>query len=811
MFTVNLTKIFTILTILIIIYFAIWVRLGTINTPTVLDYDPWWFYRYAKMILDNNYKLIAWDIQSFSFPGRPVGSFQGWPYTIIFFHKVLNVFTSSDFMKSAILSPLIMVALIPIPAFLLGRFLSNNLGGIVTALFAVLTPSFIGVSMAGYCDSDTPVVFYFFLSVFATLVALKNPKPIYIIFAVLANLLFIWNWGGGWITLILFTIFTFILPFFRIFEEFIHTFSFKLEIKKIVEEISKTGWPIFIVSLITNIISFFLFNSTQFTSFFGGLAFTGLGLVIRVFVLLVLLAWNGSFAYYFFNHIKKQTNVARRFYFSFSFFGSLLFFYFIFHAFVIVPEKPLIVNVSVAELQPIEIFKREKVLHTLFSYFISVASRTGLLPTLLSFGIFGIAFFKVWKKEKISIEEVFFFFWLLSMFLLVSRGVRFSLQFSIVAAVAGGYVIANYKKYPSIVLIIVLISLIFLQQLLFKTVVDTAALLFISLISILAIYKKEQKIVEFLILGLFVFQLLFFLSNSIQVGQATGMEISSNWYEALDWLVANSDKDTIVATWWDPGHILAGYSYYKGNPFKIMADGAHCSPQDCVIYNHDIRIRDMGRAFSTNNETEAVEILKKYTFLSKDQCEKVKSVFGDKIYDNIFKEDPCKPANKMYVIASSDLIGKYYWLSYFGSYDEKNGTGEGKNFIQLELTNFNQQRGILEYGNGIIYITQKNNTLVAILNLPAQKIRNAVVKDIIYFYQGQQINQRIENATFNGLVFIDPSFRFVIFMDENIEKSVFTNMFFFNGEGVKEFEIPKLEHFKLKYYNPEVKIFEVKF
>jgi len=787
----------------IIIYLGIWVRLSTINTPTVLDYDPWWFYRYAKMILDNGLKLPKWDIQSFSFPGRPVSPFQGWPYTIVFFHKLLNVFSHVDFMRSAILSPLIMVALITIPAFLLGRLLSNNLGGLVTAFFALLMPSFIGVSMAGYCDSDAPVVFYYFLSVFATLLAVKKPKLVYIIFAVLANLLFVWNWGGGWITLILFTVFTFIFPIFRALENFIHTFSFKFEIKKWIEEMVSIGRPVFLIALLTNIISFFLFNSTQFASFFGGLAFTGLGLIVRWLVLLILFFWSGSFAYYFFNSSRKETSITKRFYYSLELCGSLIFFYLIFNSFITTPTKPLIVNVSVAELQVVNIFSREG--------FISVASRIGLLPTVLSFGLFGLAFYKIWKKEKISEEEIFFFLWLLSMFMLISRGVRFSLQFSVAAAVASGYVIGNYKRYPSIVLLIMLVGLIFLQQLLIKTQFDLAALLFIILISTFAISKKEQKLIEILVLATFTFQLLFFLSTSIQISQASEMEISQNWYNALDWLVENSNKDTIVATWWDPGHILAGYSYYKNKPFKVMADGAHCGPEDCVIYNHDIRISDMGRAFSTTNETEAVEILRKYTFLSPEQCQKVKSTFSDKIYDNVLKEDPCKPVNKMYVIASSDLIGKYYWLSYFGSFDYEKRTGEGRNFIQLQLTNYNQQRGILEYGNGIISITQKDNKLVAILNLPQEGIRNAIIRDMIYFRQGNQINQRTENATINGLLFVDPSFQVVIFMEEKIENSIFTNMFFFNGKGLKEFEIPELKNFELKYSNPEVKIFEVKF
>jgi len=798
----TLKNLATTIALLVIIYLAIFSRLSTINTPTVLDYDPWWFYRYAKMILDNG-RLLEWDIQSFSFPGRPTTPFSGWPYTMVFFHKFLNLFSSTDFMRSSILSPLLMIALIPIPAFFIGKLLSNELGGLVTAFFAVLAPSFIGVSMAGYCDSDAPVVFYYFLSILAMLYALKNPKPISIIFATLANLLFVWNWGGGWITLISFTVFTFLLPIFRIFEDFIHSFSLKIDLKKRLEEMVLVGRPIFFIIVLTNLISYFLFNFTQFASFFDAIAFTGLGLVIRWIVFLVLILWDGMFAYYFFNSTRNEKSPIKRLYFSFGLCASVIFFYLIFIPFVTLPTKPLIVNVSVAELQPINILSREG--------FLAVASRTGILPTILSFGLFIFAFYKIWKKEKISNEEIFFFIWILSMFMLISRGVRFSLQFSVAAAVASGYVIGNYKKYPSIILLILLLGLIFLQQIFLKTSLDFLILLIILGFSFTAIYKKEQKFIEILSLAIFAFQALFFLSNSIQISQATGMEISQNWYDALDWLVANSDKDTIVATWWDPGHILAGYSYYKSNPFKVMADGAHCDAKSCVIYNHDIRIRDMGRAFSTKNESEAVEILKKYTFLSKDQCQKVKSIFGDKIYDNILKEDPCKPVNKMYVIASSDLIGKYYWLSYFGSYDEKKEAGEGKNFIQLQLTNYNQQKGILEYGNGIISLVQKDNKLIPILNFPQQGIRNAVIKDLIYFQGGRQINQVLENATINGLVYVDPTFRFIIFMEENVEKSIFTNMFFFNGEGLKEFEIPKLEHFILRYSNPEVKIFEVIF
>jgi dolichyl-diphosphooligosaccharide--protein glycosyltransferase len=790
-----------ILALILITYAAIWVRSSTINSPTVLDYDPWWFYRYAQTILNNGMRLPNWDIQSF-YPGRPASLFNGWPYTIVFLYKLLSPFSIS-FMKAAIISPLVMIALTTIAAFLVGKLLSNNLGGLTTAFLIVLAPSLIGTSMAGYCDTDAPVAFYFYFSILTTLLAFKKRNLTTTAFAILANLLFIWNWGGGWLTLILFTVFTFALPFFRAFENILHTFSLKINIQEPMKEWFEVSKPIFFIIVATNILGYFLFHSTLFLSFFGGLAFTGLGFLLRGFVLIVLLGWCGLFAYNFFSFLKREKVVRSRIYNILGLLSSVFLSILTIQAVLTAPESPLIVNISVAELQPVNVFSREG--------FMAVINRAGLLTTLLSFGLLILIVYKIWKKEKIIPEEIFLFLSTIFMFFLISRGVRFDLQFTIIASIAAGYMIGNYKKYPSILLALMTISLVFLRSFFANTYLEAIYFLFILVIPFLAIIKKDEKLVNVLILSILAFHSLFFISNAIQLGQATGMEISQNWYNALDWLVNNSNKETIVATWWDPGHILAGYSYYKQKPFMVMADGAHCGPNDCVVYNHDIRIHDMGRVFSINNETEAIEILKKYMGPDKEQCDQYKKIFGNSIYDNPLKVDPCKSMSKMYVIASSDLIGKYYWLSYFGSFDYEKRTGEGRNFIQLQLTNYNQQRGILEYGNGIISITQKDNKLVAILNLPQQGIRNAIIKDMIYFQQGNQINQRTENATVNGLLFVDPSFQFVIFMDEKIEKSIFTNMFFFNGKGLKEFEIPELKNFELKYSNPEVKIFEVKF
>jgi len=83
---------FDILLLAVIIYFAIGMRLPTANTDILLDYDPWWFYRHAKEIIDNGLLPPKWDVLSYYPPGRPVDYQLGWPYTIALSYLVTNIF-----------------------------------------------------------------------------------------------------------------------------------------------------------------------------------------------------------------------------------------------------------------------------------------------------------------------------------------------------------------------------------------------------------------------------------------------------------------------------------------------------------------------------------------------------------------------------------------------------------------------------------------------------------------------------------------------------------------------------------------------
>src|SRR5439155_23771360 len=184
----------------IIILIGVGIRFYSVNTNIIFDYDPWWFFRHAQEILNNGFLPPKWDLFSYFPPGRPYNYESGWPYTLVGAYLVGQIFFPTlTLMKSSIVFIAIFAGgICAIPAFFFGKHVTNKWGGLVTAMFATITPAFISVSMGGYPDSDAVVVFYTFLSLFATIYALEKRTWKSIFLAVAAFWLFAFNWNSSW-------------------------------------------------------------------------------------------------------------------------------------------------------------------------------------------------------------------------------------------------------------------------------------------------------------------------------------------------------------------------------------------------------------------------------------------------------------------------------------------------------------------------------------------------------------------------------------------------------------------------------------
>jgi asparagine N-glycosylation enzyme membrane subunit Stt3 len=704
--------------LLIIIYFSMWNRSGTLNSKVILDYDPWYFYRIAKMILDNNLIPPKWDLLSYFPPGRPPTTSFGWDYIMIFLYKILSIFSiNMTFMDAVKLSPVIMVGLAIIPAFLLGRLLTNNWGGLITGLIAANTPTFIGVSMGGYNDTDVVVVFFSFICLYSIFLAIKKRKIQHYIFSILMTLLFIYSWWFGWYILFFFTLFIPAFIIFRILETIVH--ERKINLKSVIHETKPLLIPLFIIIIATNIIGYLLGYGSMLNFVSIGLGYTA--------------------------------------------------------------TQSVIVNVSVAELQPINIFTRDG--------FLAVAGRVGIIPMLFSIiGLPILVIYKILKKEKINFVEIFLFIWATVTFYLILSGIRFSLLFSCAIAASTGYVIGNLVKFI------------------------------------------KNNFFGATIFGIVFFSMLIFVSDSISYAySAGGMEVSQNWIDMLDWLKANADSKALIETWWDPGHIIAGYT-----GLRVHADGGHCSPGECIPFNHNIRIQDMGRIMSTSDEDEAYTLITKYKQLTPEECQEAKNK-----YDDLIPKEGCEPASEIYFIASSDLIGKFTWLNYFGGYrapissnndfmknpgvccasTPKTESGQvscgefasqGKGvwvwcpwIFSLSSVTQDQEGNpvyLYDYAGLKMALIQKGNYLIPIYN------NQFIINYLTFFYNGQEQNQDLSNynATLeriDGLVWMQSDFKSLIYFAPAIKDSMFTRLFFYGGEGLK--------HFEPVFSNSEIRLYKI--
>ncbi|OYT43561.1 MAG: hypothetical protein B6U88_00660 [Candidatus Aenigmarchaeota archaeon ex4484_56] len=276
-----------------------------------------------------------------------------------------------------------------------------------------------------------------------------------------------------------------------------------------------------------------------------------------------------------------------------------------------------------------------------------------------------------------------------------------------------------------------------------------------------------------------------------------GTGISKNWEDAMNWLKNNTPECTVVATYWDPGYWIATLSERK-----VIFDGSSqnsvrytkledLNGLDCVEDRHGYitekdgikycvtsRIQDMAGVLYTSNETWAAKVLETYI----GNC------------------------SELYELASSDLIGKSHWWTYFSNWDPEKGKGQAYDYIMVNLQK--QENLLFENGTSLIYgpfilkITSKNNTQIVEPYAMGQDKLYHKIKSLVIYQNNTPYKLEFENYTIDGTLWIDPTFRYAIYMRPQTENSLFTRMFFYNGEGLKYFEPA--------YTNSEVKLYRFK-
>ncbi len=661
-----------------IFFFAYWIR-SVGNIPDrILSFDPTFFFRFTKYFADWGH-FPVWDELSY-YVGRADTPTNSPLMEIItatvynFFKGSMSLFTVASSMSA------IYGALIVVPAFLLGKELSNKYGGLFAAALIGTAPAILIRTFGASYDTDQAAVFFLLFTLYAGFRCLRKKTIESLATAMFAYSAAMLSWGDSMFTFVILCGYAVVLfvaqKFFGKF--FSHDGS---------SAANNFKWNAIFLAAILAVVEF-------------------VGIITK--------------SYGAIGSIFSIANFAQK-------------------------AEVWIVNISIAELQPFDVFNIQGWMQAMGRFSVGDAViDMGIFLIFLSFMFIGLFYS---YKKKINAAPLITAIFMIA-FYVTTRGIRFtefsSGLFLLIIAAGFGYAVEFLEK---------------------RSVLAKASVFGIALI------------ITFFAFGI-----------SSQLGYALGPDVDKSWDDAWKWIKENTPEDSIIGTWWDPGHMIAGYSERRN-----FADGAHC-PHTCKYTIND-RIVDLGKIMATTDENTSLQLIKKYQGTS----------------------------SKVYWIASDDLVPKFQWLQFFGlGCDARADPQKCSLYQPLGLKNEGKTDDgkliLRNYGNIIIFetspkiavyhqdgvaflfgeiITQEDNQLSFLQmtqNMSAQSYE--VLGPIL-----KQLKLRPSNQTLGMTLWVPKDFGYSVVIPPNLRNSVFTKMYFLEGD--------ELKHFNRVFRNEKVKIYEV--
>ncbi len=189
--------------LIVIAAFALALKLratpALIDPPWLPQFDSYWFYRYAKMTVDNGGTLPSWDPLSYFPPGRPTDkSTQFYTYLLAYaFMLGKGFFASLNLVQSTKWTAAILASLSVFPAYFIGKYMGGRAAGVISAIMIAVSPSIL-VRTGADPDNDGAVVFLTMFSLFAFARLLKSPNWKNTLLTITALTMFALSWYPFW-------------------------------------------------------------------------------------------------------------------------------------------------------------------------------------------------------------------------------------------------------------------------------------------------------------------------------------------------------------------------------------------------------------------------------------------------------------------------------------------------------------------------------------------------------------------------------------------------------------------------------------
>ena len=695
--------------------------------PYFSEMDSYYNLRLTQDYVDHGFvgdEIIngsEWDMHRYAPTGNQINYELGIVYVTSFIHSVLNSFGADYSVKEvAFWTGALISTLAVIPAFIFARRLTNDYGAIVAALLIVLAPNYFAHTFPGFFDTD---MFYyifslFFIFFFVECIRAKNLvyKIIFAILSILSIGLFSISWTG----------YIFYVGIMGIFSVVYLIVCYIADVGEDNQEEygGKLEWFLRQNDLLSIVI-------LGVIGFIGLAVFKGIGGVTNIFNdlfgLLSLQASSnvatgfpnvlvsvaemqipdmlaGGMASPFLANTGGVINGIGGISILFATLGAL---------YLLVRRAIQFIN-SKTESSTNKTKKPPKGKRKSSAKKIDDSHKVNIKFDDFKFG----ASDELLSSKRVNIlYSCLFVVWILLTALAVTKGSRFIttivLPFGLLTGIFVGFAIdyIKAKLNDDRVMIVLFFLFAFLAAVPFSQIDAQMStfftpIVFIAImgIGLLAIYKvkpsatRKVPIKKYVLIAALIIALVspticgaYLTSETVVPGTSDAM-----WH-AMDWAKKNTDNDTVITSWWD-----FGYLFEIAGDRQVTFDGGSQSGE---------RAFWLGKAMSTDNlelsagifrmldssGTKATEALYNYTndtgkstdilmdILPRTADDAKNTLVNNYSLTNSQAENVVQYTHPAHVrpvifVASSDMLQKAGWWSYFGAWDFKNQSSENYNY-----------------------------------------------------------------------------------------------------------------------------------
>ena len=738
--------------------------------PYFSEMDSYYNYRMTQDYLNHGYlgdtiqNGTQWDLHSYYPSGRSAEYPPLIIYITAFTYKLVNAFANTPLNEVAIWLAPFVASLAVIPAYLFGRRLTNDYGGIAAGILVGLAPWYFAHTFAGFFDTDMfnmifPLLIIGFF-VMSMLTKDIKTRSIYVALSAISILVYSIAWEGWWYMfyLVIGTAVVYLLT---------SNYLLKMKtIKPFKEYSDKTRWfldqPAIFSLVVFTVLSIVLLSIYLGPSGFVS-ALSQFSGASQLHAAVEGTSYPNIYTSVGEMQIPTISSVV-------SYVGGII-------PFVM---GILVVPLLLWKLKP-EGTKKEKTAQQAPKRK-SKPRRKAKEPKTK------IAEEKVEKNSIITdpqilenkkhylLYAVLFAVWLIGTGLMLKQGSRFIEQFSLPIALGAGVfvglVIPYIKKY--------------IKNVKYCTL---AAVILIAAVAYSPIYGAYTT------------------SNAVYPGTDDSM------YNSLTWVKNNTAQNTVLTSWWDYGHLFTAVAdrpvtfdggsqntpraYWVGKALTTSNENLSAGIFRMLTSSGDQGYSTLENY--THDTGKSVEILDKILPVDKQAAQTILTsqynLTQDQAQNVLQYTHPANPAPHE-VILSTDMIGKAGVWSNFGSWNFQNSTGQGYSYSAQQATT-QQVNGTTVIGSALsstaAVVAQINGTKIA-AGLQYQENNQTQIMEphkLIVVQNGNVVlNQIVSNDSQISIVLIKQNNTYItVIMNKELEDSMFTKMFFENGAGLSKFKL----------------------